>query len=86
MQRVIFFGTGGGHLRVWCVGGRAEAAVKVCGVAVAVLPGYSWAPTWLIGYVVNVGTAGGCPLARVSGLGDGQVRCRLLVTGGTEAP
>lgn len=26
-----------------------EAAVKVCGVAVARLPGYSWVPNWLIG-------------------------------------
>ena len=25
-----------------------EAMVKVCGVAVAMLPEYSWAPPWLI--------------------------------------
>jgi len=30
--------------------------VKVCGVAVAMLPEYSWAPNWLIDCLVNVGT------------------------------
>lgn len=33
-----------------------EAMLKVCGVGVARLSGYSWAPHWMIGYLVNVGT------------------------------
>lgn len=33
-----------------------EAMLKVCGVGMARLPGYSWAPNWLSGYLVNVGT------------------------------
>ncbi len=36
------------------VAGR-EAMVKVCGVAVAMLQGHSWAPTPSIGSAVNVG-------------------------------
>lgn len=38
-----------------------EAMLKVCGVGMARLSGYSWAPNWLIGYLVNVGTIHGCP-------------------------
>jgi hypothetical protein len=30
--------------------------VKVCGVAVAMLPEYSWTPRWPIDCLVNVGT------------------------------
>ncbi|WP_276082661.1 transposase [Nonomuraea thailandensis] len=58
-----------------------EATLKVCGVGVARLPGYSWAPNRPIGCVVNVGTARGRPSARAASPADGQVRCRLSAVG-----
>jgi hypothetical protein len=39
-----------------------EATLKVCGVGVAMLPGYSWVPAWLIEQQVNVGTVRGRPI------------------------
>jgi len=36
-----------------------EATAKACGVTVARLPGYSWAPPWTNGHEVNVGTIPG---------------------------
>lgn len=47
--------------------------MNVCGVAVARLPGYSWAPTWSIGDVVNVGTVRGRPHDWISGMGAGSL-------------
>jgi len=38
-----------GHLRGRYQNAGPEAAVKVCGVAAAMLPGYSWVPHRLIG-------------------------------------
>ena len=38
-----------------------EATVTVCGVAVAMLSGSSWAPHSSIGRMVNVGTVSGSP-------------------------
>ena len=64
----------------------AEAAVKVCGVAVAVLPGYSWAPTWLIGYVVNVGTAVAALSPGHPAWVMGRPAAGCWSPGGTEAP
>lgn len=66
--------------------GRCGAAVKVCGVAVGDAAGVQLGTALADRHVVNVGTVDGRPPARSSGPGDGQVRCRLLVIGGTEAP
>ena len=60
--------------------------MKVCGVAVAMLPEYSWVPNWPIG---TQGTWEPSVVALpvwASGPGGGQVRCRLPAAGGTEAP
>jgi hypothetical protein len=51
--------------------------VKACGVAVAMLPGQSWASPWPIDFLVNVGTISGRPVlwpAR-SGVGRFVVDC-----------
>ena len=71
---------GGGQLRRLVVVAGQEATVKACGVIVAMLPGYRWAPHSLIDLVVNVGTTrgrptGGQPARR------GQARCRLRAVG-----
>jgi hypothetical protein len=58
-----------------------EATVKACGVGVAMLPGYSWPPTWSNGYVTNVGTTPGRPTWRASSPAGGQARCRLSAVG-----
>jgi hypothetical protein len=47
--------------------------VKVCGVAVAMLPGQSWAPNSSNGREVNVGTARGRPSFRVSSPAAGRL-------------
>jgi len=61
--------------------GGKEATLKVCGIGVARLPGYSWVPNQLIGCVVNVGTARGLPIAWAASPVVGQVRCRLMAIG-----
>jgi hypothetical protein len=74
------------HLRVQETPGSGyvadrEAMVKVCGVAVAMLQGHSWAPIPSNGWRVNVGTillAPPCSPARVAG---GKVRRRLMLAG-----
>jgi hypothetical protein len=48
-----------------------EAMPKVCGVGVAMLPGYSWAPAGLIEHRVNVGTIRDRPDLRHPALRDG---------------
>jgi hypothetical protein len=53
---------GGGRLRSWSCGVSEEATVNVCGVAVAMLPGYSRMPYLADRSAVNVGTACGRPL------------------------
>src|SRR6266511_4997709 len=57
-----------------------EATLKVCGVGVAKLPGYSWPPTWTSGFVTNVGTTRGRPHRRAAGPVDGQARCQPMAT------
>ena len=52
-----------------------EAPVKVCGVAVAILQGHSWAPTPSNGWRVNVGTISSVPHRRQQ-MTDGKVRRR----------
>lgn len=54
--------------------------VNVYGVAVVMLPGYSWMPHSSIDYVVNVGTARDCPSFWPVRSENGQVRRRLRVT------
>jgi len=49
--------------------------VKACGVAMAMLPGYSWAARSSTGVVVNVGNGLVLP---ASPSGEGQVRRRLM--------
>lgn len=46
----------GGELPDWVMSLVREAAVKVCGVAAAMLQGHSWAPVPSNGSRVNVGT------------------------------
>ena len=58
-----------------------EAVLKVCGVGTARLPGQSWAPNWMIGYLANVGTTRDRPGRRNPFCETGQARCRLKVTG-----
>ena len=67
--------------RFFNVGG--EAARKVCGVLVAKLQEYSWAPHPSTGHRVNVGSD---PLAPVPPLGGGQARCPLMATDRGGAP
>jgi hypothetical protein len=55
--------------------------VNACGVAMAMLPGKSWAPHLSNGHLVNVGTVPGLPSLPVSQAGSGQVRRRLLGRG-----
>ncbi len=55
--------------------------MKVCGVAVAMLQGHSWAPTLSNGWEVNVGTILLVPLPASVLLVGGKVRCRLMPVG-----
>jgi hypothetical protein len=65
--------------RTAAVGG--EATLNACGVGVAMLSGYSWAPTWSIDNMVNVGTIRSRPTLRTPSPRRGQARCRLLAAG-----
>ena len=51
--------------------------MKVCGVAVAMLQGHSWAPTPSNGSTVNVGTIAVAPSPVSVRLADGKARRRL---------
>ena len=62
------------------VAGR-EATVKVCGVAVAMLQGHSWAPTPSNGSAVNVGTIPAVPDPRRSRWRGGKARRRPMLAG-----
>ena len=55
--------------------------MKVCGVAVAMLQGHSWAPTLSNGWEVNVGTILPVPHWPASSWSEGEVRCRLRPVG-----
>jgi hypothetical protein len=70
-----------------CHGGRlrkpgeiagAEAVVKVCGVAMARLPGHSWAPTSTTGRMSERGNRLGSPSWLAIQVASGQVRRRLM--------
>ena len=63
-----------------------EATVKVCGVAVAMLQGHSWAPTPSNGSGVNVGTIPVAPYASSSLLVVGKARRRLMPSGWDGGP
>ena len=52
--------------------------MKVCGVAVAMLQGHSWAPNRSNGLKVNVGTIRVVPYLFSIQLTEGKVRCRLM--------
>ena len=58
-----------------------EAAVKVCGVAAAMLQGHSWAPTPSIGSAVNVGTIPTVPDPHHLRWCGGKVRRRPMLSG-----
>lgn len=62
------------------VAGR-EAVVKACGVAVAMLLGYSWVPTLSIGSAVNVGTIPAVPGPRRRLRCGGKARHRPMLPG-----
>ena len=55
--------------------------MKVCGVAVGMLQGHSWAPTLSNGWKVNVGTIPSVPSPTSNKLVDGKACCRLIPTG-----
>jgi hypothetical protein len=58
-----------------------EATVKACGVAVAKLPGHSWAPTPSNGSRMNVRTIPSVPPRQPSRLAAGKARRRLMLAG-----
>ena len=58
-----------------CVGG--EATVKVCGVAVAMLPGQSWVAYLVDRFLGERGNHLRLPCLPASQVGGGQVRCQL---------
>ena len=62
------------------VAGR-EVMVKVCGVAVTMLQGHSWAPIPLNGLRMNVGTIPVVPPSRAASAIGGNVRRRLMLSG-----
>ena len=59
--------------------------MKVYGVGAAMLPGYSWAPTWPIDVLVNVGTTRGRPGRQAAGLVVGRSVAGCGPLGGAEA-
>lgn len=61
----------------WQIAGP-EAMVKVCGVAMARLPGHSWAPTSSTGRMSERGNRLGSPSWLASQVASGQVRRRLM--------
>lgn len=67
------------------VAGR-EAMVKVCGVAVAMLQGHSWAPTPSNGSTVNVGTTLVAPDPGRGQRSGGKARRRLTPPGWDGGP
>ena len=76
------------RIRIWCgelLGRLAvvglEATVKVCGVAVAMLQGQSWAPHPSNGSRVNVGTIPAVPAPASMMLAGGKARRRLMLPG-----
>jgi len=58
-----------------------EAAVKVCGVAAAMLQGHSWVPIPSNGQKVNVGTISVVPNPGSCQLFGGKARRRLMLPG-----
>jgi hypothetical protein len=77
--RTLTFGWG--ELSGGLMSPAGEATVNVCGVAVAMPQGHSWAPNRSNGRIVNVGTvlvAPPCCLARTAG---GKARGRLTPPG-----
>lgn len=75
----------GGRLRGRLRPSVGEATVNVCGVAVAMLSGYQLGAGLVDRRVVNMGTVRGRPSSRPCRPGWGQVRRRLMATGGAEA-
>ena len=63
-----------------------EATVKACGVVVAMLQGYSWAPTPSSGSRVNVGTIPAVPSPISSQLTGGKARRQLMPPGWDGGP
>jgi hypothetical protein len=59
--------------------------VKVCGVAVAMPQGHSWAPRLLSDLVVNVGTIRGRPPRRVANPVTGRLVVGCGLSDGAEA-
>ena len=62
-----------------------EATSKVCGVGVAMLPGYRRAAHSLIDFVVNVGTIRGRPTHRAASPVEGRPVAGYGPTDGAEA-
>ena len=60
--------------------------MTVCGVAVAMLPGQSWAPPWSIDSLVNVGTISGRPVLRPAGSEVGRFVADCGLGDGAEVP
>jgi hypothetical protein len=79
------------HEVVWGTPGSvslavSEATVNVCGVAVAMLQGQSWAPTPSSGLRVNVGTISAVPFPVSSQLAGGKARRRSMPPGWDGGP
>src|SRR5207302_2584078 len=68
----------GGRLRMPGEIAGTEAMVKVCDVAMARLPGHSWAPTSTTGRMSERGNRLGSPSWLAIQLASGQVRRRLM--------
>ena len=56
-----------------------EAMVKICGVAMARLPGHSWSPTSTTGRMSERGNRLGSPSWLAIQVASGQVRRRLMI-------
>ena len=68
----------GGRLRMPEEIAGPEAMVKVCGVAMARLPGHSWSPTSSTGRMSERGNRLGSPSWWANQVASGQVRRRLM--------
>ena len=70
---------------VLCGSHGQEAALNACGVGVAMLPGQSWVPHWLIDCWTNVGTISWLLAAGYPARSGGRLAASCGLRGGAEA-